>query len=420
MKEKWTEKMRRKMEGHQMAPPEGLWEDIGKQMGFPSEPVGKPTAFGRWRLVAAAAAVLALVGFFTLYHHDGDKALSQAESGPSSNESISRENTLKNPISEPINLMAEEVPATDTPVGTSTAASSVSSDITPSIPAVPVVPTTPINPTASITPTTPSVEESPVTLASDTNEPQKEIAEQSPSKEEIRLDEGKDRLPSLDIPLSEDVSVKHSRQTTSGKWSLGLNASGGLLAAESTSRTAQTNINYMSSNAYNMESFDKGYRLGNYPEMEEEMEHYLPLRIGLTMQFQLSQRLALVSGLNYTYLFSKTSKPLHGVTVDEQRLHYLGVPVGLAFQMWSTKRFNLYLSGRTMVEKCLNEKPWQWSVQAAAGVEYQITPLVGAYFEPALGYYFDDGTSFKHYYKEHPWAPSLELGVRLHLGKDGR
>ena len=80
-----------------------------------------------------------------------------------------------------------------------------------------------------------------------------------------------------------------------------------------------------------------------------------------------------------------------------------------------------------MVEKCVSadlegsgkvsKKPWQWSVDAAAGAEYALTRQLGFYLEPSLGYYFDDGTSLEHYYKEHPLAPSIEFGLRLHLNE---
>jgi hypothetical protein len=77
----------------------------------------------------------------------------------------------------------------------------------------------------------------------------------------------------------------------------------------------------------------------------------------------------------------------------------------------------LYLSGGLMLEKCLNDKPWQWSVNAAAGMEYILTREIGVYLEPSLGYYFDDDSSLEHYYKEHPWAPSFEFGLRLHVNQ---
>jgi hypothetical protein len=79
-----------------------------------------------------------------------------------------------------------------------------------------------------------------------------------------------------------------------------------------------------------------------------------------------------------------------------------------------------------MLEKCVSadvdgssasKKPWQWSVNAAAGAEYKIIPQLGFYLEPSLGYYFDDGTSLEHYYKKHPLAPSIEFGLRLHLNE---
>ena len=37
------------------------------------------------------------------------------------------------------------------------------------------------------------------------------------------------------------------------------------------------------------------------------------------------------------------------------------------------------------------------------------------YVEPSLGYYFNDGTSYQHYYKDHPLAPSIMLGLRMHI-----
>lgn len=71
MKEDWTDQLRKKLEGHEVTPPEGLWEDICKELGIEPEPESKPAANKRlyW---AAAAAILALVGFFAVYHHHED------------------------------------------------------------------------------------------------------------------------------------------------------------------------------------------------------------------------------------------------------------------------------------------------------------------------------------------------------------
>ena len=59
MKEDWTEQLRKKLEGHEATPPEGLWEDICKEMGLTSAPASKPATYKR--LYWAAAILLALV-----------------------------------------------------------------------------------------------------------------------------------------------------------------------------------------------------------------------------------------------------------------------------------------------------------------------------------------------------------------------
>jgi len=155
-------------------------------------------------------------------------------------------------------------------------------------------------------------------------------------------------------------------------------------------------------------------------------KHHLPIRFGLSVQYQLNNHLALHSGISYTYLYSKFSIPLYQNLSYNQKLHYLGIPLGVTWQLWSANRFRFYLSGGTMVEKCvradvdgssISKKPWQWSVEAAAGAEYGFTRQFGFYLEPSLGYYFNDGTSLEHYYKEHPLAPSIEFGLRLHLNE---
>ena len=212
------------------------------------------------------------------------------------------------------------------------------------------------------------------------------------------------------MPQYEYVS-KRNGSSSLGKWSVSLNASGGLLAANAI-HTDLSNVYY---------GFDiqmNGYGIGA-PQQVFVWKHNPPVRFGLSLQYQLNQRLALVSGINYTFLSSEVSSN-HPKISHKVSMQYLGVPFGLSWQMWSNRQFRIYLSGSTMVEKCFrsdfsNKKPWQFSINTAAGAEYIVNPQVGVYLEPSLGYYFDDGTSLEHYYKEHPFAPSIEFGVRLHL-----
>ena len=128
------------------------------------------------------------------------------------------------------------------------------------------------------------------------------------------------------------------------------------------------------------------------------------------------------------------TSPHNQNVIYNQRLHYIGIPLGVEWHLWTVNRFSFYCSGGAMVEKCVSvyldpslaqnllgdytsQKPWQWSVYAAAGAEYSIVSSLGLYIEPSLGYYFSDGTKLEHYYKEHPLAPAIEFGLRMHLGR---
>lgn len=203
-----------------------------------------------------------------------------------------------------------------------------------------------------------------------------------------------------------EMARQHPLKTN--KWSMGLNASGGLLAANnSTNEVASYYV--MRANAMSYAPMTS-FALVEYETRHSK--HHLPVRMGMSLHYQLNDRLALLSGVNYSWLYSEFTV---GSTETDQHLHYLGVPIGVAWRLWSNDRLQFYLTGSAMVEKCLNEKPWQWSVDAGAGAEYAITQQAGLYFEPSLGYFFDDGTSFEHYYKDHPLAPSIMFGLRMHL-----
>ena len=78
MKEDWTEQLRRKLEGHRKTPPAGLWGGISNEMGFEAEPISRKSVSRRWYW-AAAAGVLALVGFFVFPNGNDSEQPLQAD-----------------------------------------------------------------------------------------------------------------------------------------------------------------------------------------------------------------------------------------------------------------------------------------------------------------------------------------------------
>ena len=389
MKENWTTDMKQKLEGHKMAPPAGLWEGIGSEMGLQKEPVSKTVAIRRWHWVVAAL-VLALVGFFALYQFPQDESFPQVAQ----------------------TLQEQEPPMMKTESGDNQPLALADS------------------PQRNHTQFSPKIAEDTTPQdAEETSSQQdtEETASQQVAKESSAKQIAEEALQQTSVvthrqqPSEEQHHTAHhptkqpSASVTDNQWSVGLNASGGLLASSSFGKSSMGQ-----SYACDADVVDPGVNGTTQPipsstTYDVEAKHRLPVTLGLSVHYQLNARLALLTGINYTYLYSEFSTPLYPNIYREQKLHYLGVPVGLSWLFWKTSGFSFYLSGSAMLQKCLNEKPWQWSVNASAGAEYAITPLVGIYLQPSLGYYFHDGTSFEHYYKEHPLAPSIEFGLRLHL-----
>ena len=382
MKEDWTEQLRRKLEGHEMPPPDGLWESISKQMDktFGLKPLSRLTGTAQ-RWWAVAAIVLALVGFFTYYNSNDNEQPLQANAVP-------QQQVSEQPANQPSNEQS--------------------------------------------LPEQPSAHHQTIAIihhhkqeATLVEEQQPSEVDQQPTEAELHEDQSTEQEQKYDprtpavpvIPVTPETPDTYKTPSPQKKWSLGINASGGLLAANTSQRMDR--VYYKSAAFHSSEGYYNYAEIASssYSLTEYESKHHLPLRFGLSLQYQLNDRLSLLSGISYTYLYSEFSIPLYQSANFDQKLHYLGFPIGLSWHLLTATRFRLYLTGGMMLEKCLNEKPWQWSVNGAAGAEYAITSQLGVYLEPSLGYYFSDGTQFEHYYKEHPLAPSIEFGLRLHIGE---
>lgn len=391
MKEDWIKKMSQKLEGHQMDPPSGLWDNIARQMDISSTSVRKPIVL-RLRYWISAAVVLLLVGFFA-YH-----AFNSKESSPLQKRDIQA------------TVPAEETPET-----------------------IPNFPVSQNNLDCLASPYSIGhfdLQES-VTTADDYLYAEDEVQERRKTQS-LAVEEGKaniadnSHLLGLQKPREEEGLVKHhhpsliqSTPEKNGKWLIGVNTSGGLFAMGSPiDHYSKVYMYYKTSTDTYLGTSGNGIytRAPFRSESKSLLTHHLPVRFGLSLSYQLNQRIALISGLNYTYLHSEHVIPQENLILNNQRFHYLGIPLGVSWKVWSARRFSLYLSSRTMLEKCLNARQWQWSVHASSGVDFSFIPQLSLYLEPSVGYYFDDGSSYKHYYKDHPLAPTFEIGLRLHLG----
>ena len=174
--------------------------------------------------------------------------------------------------------------------------------------------------------------------------------------------------------------------------------------------------------------------------MVADTHHRQPVKVGLSMRYHFNDSWSLQAGIDYSYHSSDLVLQVENYQEkSEQKLHFIGVPVALAYSLWSPGRFNVYLSGGGEIEKVVKgsqstmrmtsnmadrkvrqdveEKPWQISIGGSAGVQFSITKLLSIYAEPGVAYYFDNKSSLPTIYQEKPFNFNLNMGLRFNLGK---
>lgn len=169
---------------------------------------------------------------------------------------------------------------------------------------------------------------------------------------------------------------------------------------------------------------------------EPTLRHNFPVSAGVVFDFPLSRRLSLQTGLNYSFLRSVSENYQTFGYRKVQDLHYLGIPLSVAYTPLQTRYFSLYLRGGFMLEKAvyastekeyispendgsgrssekMNVKGVQPSVDVSVGALLSFSPTVGLYAEPGLAYYFGQSGQPSNYRTLHPLSFSLRLGLRF-------
>lgn len=150
--------------------------------------------------------------------------------------------------------------------------------------------------------------------------------------------------------------------------------------------------------------------------------HFHPLHIGAKISVDLGRRMALESGLVYSYLRSTLNNYGSVDCKNLQQIHYIGIPLGFNVSLYKTARTRLYtgISGRvdkaisaTLLEGSLGEEPWQMSLQGKVGASYDIMSHFGFFMEAGLAYYFNDESHLQTYYKQHPLILSFSAGIQF-------
>ena len=163
-------------------------------------------------------------------------------------------------------------------------------------------------------------------------------------------------------------------------------------------------------------------------------DHDRPIKVGLSVKYNIDNRWSIVSGLTYSYLRS-TFDYSEGKTSGSgvQKLHYVGLPLAVNYNVISAKNLKVYLTAGGEMQKLVSGKAtmdgvnildnnkiqdvkeggMQWSLNAAVGAEYNFMHNLGLYVEPGVSHYIDNHSSVENFYKYKPTNFSLNVGLRL-------
>ena len=158
----------------------------------------------------------------------------------------------------------------------------------------------------------------------------------------------------------------------------------------------------------------------------DSYQHEIPVSVGLSARFFLTDRLSINTGLNYTRYKSLRTRwfaSTHDQQKDWQYAHYLGIPVRLDWMIVNKKHFNFYLGAGVQADKCiyatvggerLHEKEVLFGLNGAMGLQFNIVPMVGLYFEPDISYSLNEG-SIQTYRIREPFMISVRGGIRFNF-----
>lgn len=432
MKTNWQKDIHDRLGSYEKDAPEGLWEGISRRMpklndgGMLTDKPQRTAKFRMWRVagVAAAASVALVIGYSFLGNDVQDNI-----------------NIATNTTKHPNMLASSQKPIGNEPTGVcAEQATHSADDLLSEQP--PLAKASTEQPKLASASTETDVKEISSKEENSKEENSKEENKQTEAKPAKREDNRMLRKNQDDALLAyNDVTERSGSTDAPSRWSVSTGAMGGLGASGTTTAygdylvlSCPGGADTKDSPMLDMSSVNRDV------ETKTEYEHHLPIRIGLSVAYALTDRLSISSGLTYTRLASDIKDASReSKYIGEQRLHYVGIPVNVSYKVASFRWLGLYGTAGVLAEKCvsgttdegyvenntmkytnthdISSKPLQMSVNAGVGIQFDFIDNVGIYAEPGLSYYFDDGSALQTIYKEKPLNFNLNVGVKFKLGK---
>lgn len=450
MKQDWTDTLKQKMAGYEERPSDELWAALSEKAGL-QESRRKVIPVWFWGL-SAAAALMAGIFVVTKVNDKSVNALGGITADVAVSEPVDAE------VSEPVERTlaedlaevksVESVSLADVAAGRKQKVAKVG--IKQKVKArkaksVLIAEAVPVESSVS------AVAEN--VTSENTEEYAAEVSSENPDARESATVES-DTVEQSEPAMSWDEYLKETpsekvRARRSGGFSAGILAGGAVGGNTSGSKpTAMVmGANPLAAGVTKTDWIDKDSKASaivyNQPEVQEEYSHKIPVKVGLTARYNITDRLGVETGLTYSILSSsvKTGNSETGKnwSTGSQTLHYLGIPLNISFNILNSRYVNIYVTGGGMMEKSISgsiktdeyvdgkfdrtlttnisPKGLQWSVNAAAGVQANILPQLGFFVEPGVSHHFKNSSRVRSIYTDKPTDFSLGFGLRYSFGK---
>lgn len=445
----WTSKLRDQMTDYQEPVRHDLWAGIAQSLaqnqpvagenGVPEnhpvkrvekEPKARVVTLKRWSAAAAAVALLGIGGSYVYLHQEdveqGNAQLASLASSEASSASSAASSSLSassSSHSKQVPLLAADNKSADSK-SRQKAASSAASLLSSDYASVPVQSAAPMNDEGE-TMVAVASDEAPL-VASKYKSAESAQSQAEPNSSSSYHFSRNSEVAGVSMKLYAENLGAGMGNVSSGSNIVNRYSDSGVMADPmpgvypDPSVGGSNDVDYLMAAAYKA--------LQKSPQ--GKAKHHAPVSVGMQIAFGVAPRLSLSTGVVYT----RTSSDFYPYAPNNdynvlQVLHYVGIPVGLNYELWRSGGFHAYvMAGAEAAYNVKNDTDEdgtrkqdakrdrvQFSGKASLGAQYDISPSVGLYIEPGAKYYFDNGSDIENTFKDKKLNFNLQFGLRLNL-----
>ena len=445
----WTSKLRDQMTDYQEPVKHDLWAGIAQSLaqnqpvagenGVPEnhpvkrvekEPKARVVTLKRWSAAAAAVALLGIGGSYVCLHQEdveqGNAQLASLASSEASSASSAASSSLSassSSHSKQVPLLAADSKSADSK-SRQKAASSAASLLSSDYASVPVQSAAPMNDEGE-TMVAVASDEAPL-VASKYKSAESAQSQAEPNSSSSYHFSRNSEVAGVSMKLYAENLGAGMGNVNSGSNIANRYSDSGVMADPmpgvypDPSVGGSNDVDYLMAAAYKA--------LQKSPQ--GKAKHHAPVSVGMQIAFGVAPRLSLSTGVVYT----RTSSDFYPYAPNNdynvhQVLHYVGIPVGLNYELWRSGGFHAYvMAGAEAAYNVKNDTDEdgtkkentkrdrvQFSGKASLGAQYDISPSVGLYIEPGAKYYFDNGSDIENTFKDKKLNFNLQFGLRFNL-----